>query len=245
MAYDKKEDNEMCLSSAFKEACEKIYKNCNTAKGEFLPKPVRDEYVATIEVRNGNCSFVDNFVYCQEKPRSAKETERIKELGLETICLVLESPHEKEYNSNGKPLGPALSTTGKNISEHLEEILSDAIKNNVISIPDGDYSLLLIEAVSYQCSNAQSLKIKANKDDRDKVFTAVWGNGGKENFLERIRNASPILIINSCTGGIKNVEDVDFLNGKIKEALVLAGYDEKTVSSPHPSSSWFWRKGVK
>lgn len=43
MTYDKKENNEMCLSSAFKEACEKIYRNCNTAKGEFLPKPVRDE----------------------------------------------------------------------------------------------------------------------------------------------------------------------------------------------------------
>lgn len=96
--------------------------------------------------------------------------------------MVLESPHEKEYNSNGKPLGPALSTTGKNISEHLEEILSDAIKNNVISIPDGDYSLLLIEAVSYQCSNAQSLKIKANKDDRDKVLQRCGGMVAKKIF---------------------------------------------------------------
>ena len=72
MTYDKKEENEMCLSSAFKEACQKIYRNCNTAKGEFLPKPVRDEYVATIEVRNGNCSFVDNFVYLSRKTTFGK-----------------------------------------------------------------------------------------------------------------------------------------------------------------------------
>ena len=235
----------MCLSSTFKKACENEYGNCNTANGEYLPNPVQDEYVATIKVSNGSCSFVKNFVYCQENPRPTKETEKIKKMGLETICLVLESPHEKEYNSNGKPLGPALSTTGKNISERLEDILNDAIKNSVIFVPEGDYSLLLIEAVSYQSSNAQSLKIEAHKNKRDKVFTEVWENGGKENFLERIRDASPILIINSCTGGIKNVDDVDFLNGKIKGSLVSAGYDEKTVNSPHPSSSWFWRKGVK
>ena len=157
----------------------------------------------------------------------------------------MESPHKDEYNSSGEPLGPALSSTGKNISDHFVDILNDAIKDEVVSITDGDYSLLFIEAVSYQCSNAQSLKITANKNKRDKVFAEAWENGGKENFLERIRNANPILIVNSCTGGMKNVDNASFLNGKIKEALVLAGYDEITVSSPHPSSSWFWRKGIK
>lgn len=105
--------------------------------------------------------------------------------------------------------------------------------------------MLLIEAVSYQCSNAQSLNITANKNKRDKVFAEAWENGGKEDFLERIRSANPILIVNSCTGRMKNVDNEKSLKGKINEALISAGYDEITVSSPHPSSSWFWRKGIK
>lgn len=240
------EENEMCLNSTFKEACIKVYKTCNTATGKCLPKPVQDEYVAIINITNQTSSIQNpQIIYCNDNQRPKEETDKIREENNPTICLVLESPHEKEYDSKGKPLGPALSTTGKNIREHLKDILNDAIKNRVISIPDGKYSLLLIEAVSYQCSNAQSLKIKENKENRDKVFTEVWENGGKENFLKRIGNADPILIINSCTGGIKNVDDVNYLNGKIKGLLVLAGYDEKTVNSSHPSSSWFWKKGLK
>lgn len=39
MTYDKKEDNEMCLSSAFKEACEKYIKIVIQQKGNFYQNP--------------------------------------------------------------------------------------------------------------------------------------------------------------------------------------------------------------
>lgn len=235
----------MSLSSTFKKACENKYGDCNTANGECLPKPVQDEYVATIKVSNGNCTFCRNSIYNDKKARPKDTIKEIENEEREVICIVLESPHKDEYNSSGEPLGPALSSTGKNISDHFVDILNDAIKNGVVSITDGDYSLLLIEAVSYQCSNAQSLNITTNKNKRDKVFAEAWENGGKEDFLERIRSANPILIVNSCTGRMKNVDNEKSLKGKINEALISAGYDEITVSSPHPSSSWFWRKGIK
>lgn len=241
MADDKLEENDMCLSFTFKKACEKIYGDCNTAKGKGLPKPVQDEYVAIINITNQNVSIQSpKIIYYDDKPRPKDEIDKIREDNNSTICLVLESPHKKEYDSNGNPLGPALSTTGKNINKHLEDILNDAMQNNVISIQDGKYSLLLINAVSYQCSNGQN-----SKEKRNKVFKNVWEAGGEKDFLKRIKKYDPVLIINSCTGGIKNVDDENFLNGKIKKSLNSAEYGEKTINSSHPSSSWFWRKGVK
>ena len=235
----------MCLSSTFKDACIKEYGNCNTANGIFLPKPVQDEYVATIEVCNGNCALGIDAVYCNKKARPKDKVKKIKNKGKEVICIVLESPHKDEYNPNNKPLGPAISTTGKNIKNHFIDMLNIAIKNKVVSLSDGEYPLLLVDAVSYQCSNAKNLNKEENREKRDSVFLSVWGKGGKKNFLKRIEKYKPILIVNSCTGGMKNVDNEKSLKGKINEALVSAGYDEITVSSPHPSSSWFWRKGIK
>ena len=67
----------MSLSSTFKKACENEYGDCNTANGEYLPKPVQDEYVATIKVSNGNCTFGRNCIYNDKK---ARPKEAIKEI---------------------------------------------------------------------------------------------------------------------------------------------------------------------
>ena len=160
MAEDKLEVSETCLSCIFKRSCEIEYGNCNTAKGEYLPKPVQDEYVATIKVSNGKCTFVIDSIYNGKKERSKDAIKEIENEEREVICMVLESPHKDEYNSLGEPLGPALSATGKNISKHFEYILNNAIGEKTISLEDGIYSLLLMEAVSYQCSNAKNLKKK-------------------------------------------------------------------------------------
>lgn len=234
----------MCLSFIFKEACIKEYGNCKTAKGKCLPKPVRDEYIATIKVLNGNCVFGVNAVYSEKKARPKDKVKRIKTEGREVICIILESPHKDEYNED-RPLGPAMSKTGKNISSNFINMLNSAIKNGVISILDGDYSLLLINAVSYQCSNARALNKNKNSKKRDSVFLSVWGQGGKKNFLKRVKKYKPVLIVNSCTGGINNIKNPAFLNGKVNEALDELPIKTERTYSAHPSSSWFWRKGLK
>lgn len=156
--------------------------------------------------------------------------------------MILESPHIKEYNDSGEPLGPALSTTGKNIKNHLIDVLNGAINYSIINLQDGTYAFVLVEAISFQCSNGCDLAKGTNKSKRNCVFSKLWDNEGKQNFIERIIGLNPSLIINSCTGGLRNKDDVDFLNGKINDAL--NEYYGSVVNTAHPSSYWFWKKGI-
>lgn len=233
----------MCLDEIFKKACEKEYRSCKTATSFRLPKPVKDIPVAILGIVNQKCQLVKECIYCGGKARDKKILEELRKENLSKICMVLESPHIDEYNSNGEPIGPAIGATGKNIKEHITAIIDDALSKNVISLESGTYLFVLVEAVQFQCSNGNDLAIKDNRDKRNAVFKEVWNSGGKEAFLKRIRKLDPELIIISCTGGISNIEDAEFLNGMVRESF--NGYETPTVSSAHPSSPWFWRKPLK
>jgi len=86
------------------------------------------------------------------------------------LIMVLESPHVEEFK--GEP-GPAKGRTGEMIRKHLPEAID-------LSGVEG-MGLVLLNAVQYQCS------LKNTSEFRDRIFRAVWSQGGKEDFQGRFK----------------------------------------------------------
>lgn len=106
-------------------------------RGKLPPKPVNDEYVALINVKNGRASFgKGGCIYFNGKSRPRKMVNAIRKTTYPRICIVLESPHKDEYQGS-TPLGPALSTTGRNLKDYFLMVLNQAIANKTAHLRDG------------------------------------------------------------------------------------------------------------
>lgn len=227
------------LAKVFEEKCKQVYGSCNTTNY------IEDEFVAIIQIKkngeNFEFDFEKNIIYNNKIKRDSKDVEYIEKEDLEIIAIILESPHKDEYDNRNNPLGPAIGQTGQNISNYLINIFNNCneVKDALFASENTKFKILLIEAVSYQCSNGAK---NIDKVNRDKLFTLVWENGGLDDFRVRLRKHNPIIVINSATGGIKNIDKNDCINGKIQEILYEFGFE--IFHTPHPSSSWFWRKGL-
>lgn len=184
----------MDLSDVFEHACKDEFGSCNTRN------PCPDVFFAIIDLRG-------------KKPHSFKlcSFREFSDSFLDEIDMVLESPHIAEYDANGNAIAPAQGRTGRNIEKLLIRHL------NAVRLPKKRYKLRLIEAVSYQCSNGANLKQEAAK--RDCVFKTVWQNGGEDDFKTRLQMYSPNVVINACTGGIKNINSGATLNSLVQQAI--------------------------
>ncbi|WP_264229574.1 hypothetical protein [Acholeplasma laidlawii] len=215
------------LSNFFESSCENVYGKCNTNEA------CEDQLVAIIDMKEKRI-VTGNIIHnntCEIRP----EIDSSIFSDSKTIVIVLESPHKKEYY-NKKSIGPARGTTGKNINNHIVDILKQSKLEEVL------YKLYLVEAVSYQCSNGED---PIDKDKRDLVFKEVWKNGGKEDFISRMNDLQPDVIINSCTGGINMINSGDRLNKLVDNELKNLCKDNiKCFDTAHPSSYWFWKKGI-
>lgn len=235
------------LAKVFEENCEQVYGSCNTTNY------IEDEFVAIIQIKkngiNFEFEFEKNIIYNNKGKRDSQTVKYIENEKLEIIAIILESPHRDEYD-NGKPLGPAIGQTGQNIANHLlevfntktiidilnnsKEIIGNLEQNNIVR-----FKVLLVEAIGFQCSNG--LK-KINEEKRNDVFNFVWNRGGRQHLEKRLKEYQPIIIINSATGGSKNIDNNDAINGKIQKLLNSMNFI--SCHSAHPCSTWFWRKGL-
>jgi hypothetical protein len=103
------------------------------------------------------------------------------------VILILESPHIDEFVGQ---MGPAMGPTGKNIARYVRLVPGlDAM---------GALPLILVNAVQYQCSLGQK-----TERYRDKVFLAVWKEGGREDFAQRMRQTyrPSDTVVCACTKG--------------------------------------------
>ena len=184
----------MSLIDEFKNSCKSIYGKVSTSK------KCPDQYVMYLDL-DYDKPIID--ILCSnKKQRSAQYISEIENQNCSTIAVVLESPHIKEFYPNGNPIGPAMGKTGENISKYLLPILKkEKIK--------GKYKVILVEAVSFQCSNGES---PINSQNRDKVFRYTWKNGGEKDFLQRLNSYNPEIVINACTGGIGKIHSKKTLN---------------------------------
>lgn len=140
------------------------------------------------------------------------------------LLLILESPHIKEFVDEP---GPAKGTTGTNIARLLRDV--PGLK------ADGEYGLILINAVQHQCSLGFP-----TGEFRDQVFREVWSNGGKEDFTTRLKTIYKLgdKVINCCTKG-KIRASTDELRVLVQRAIEQALPGVTVLRRNHPASWHF------
>lgn len=219
-----------CLKAHFKKRCLDKYNKCNTIK------PCPDQYVATVNLRGNfledDVITINNAEYSE---RDVHMIKHIKQKKIDTVALILESPHKDEYDTYGNPIGPAMNVvTGRNIRNNILDILS-SINTSSLSTK---VKILLVEAVSYQCSNGVT---PINEIYRDDVFKYVWNHGGRKDLINRLKYYKPKMIINACTGLTKDIESDKSLNGLVQKAI--NDFDDSNSCllyyTGHPCSCWF------
>lgn len=134
---------------------------------------------------------------------------------LPTILLVLESPHDKEYNNETfDPIAPAQQDTGKNISEKLNEIINNNKK--LLKLEKEEYRILIINPVPFQTSlfhiHKQPLE-GVYTILRNNVWKALWKNDNtyKMKFKKIINEINPDIIINACTSTLSKLVKLELL----------------------------------
>ncbi len=139
------------------------------------------------------------------------------------LIMVLESPHVDEFIDEP---GPAKGFTGDMIRDFLPE---------AISLQDvGGFGLVLINAIQHQCSLGTSTTVY-----RDKIFRAVWAQGGQEDFVARLQSVvkSGDIVMNCCTKG--NDFELNTPLRSLVEASIRAHLpDVQAIRRMHPAS---WR----
>ena len=138
------------------------------------------------------------------------------------LIVVMESPHRDEFI--GDP-GPAKGCTGKYLRLHLVDAIDCTGRQ--------DMGLILVNPVQYQCSLGES----DTGLYRDKIFDAVWANGGREEFTGRLLSTFKPgdVLMNCCTWGSNGRVGAplrSMVEDAIREALPKVGSIKRT----HPSS---------
>jgi hypothetical protein len=137
------------------------------------------------------------------------------------VLMVLESPHKDEFVGD---LGPAKGATGEMIREHLLTSLDLPSVEN--------YGLILINAIQHQCSLGSDTIVY-----RDRIFRAVWTNGGEADFCNRMISVfrSSDILVNCCTKG-NDSELYRPLRRLVEIALQESFPNVASLRRTHPSS---------
>lgn len=215
------------LFNNFNEMCAE--KNVPKLSDDYK-EPCFDQYVAIIEITDNKVVYIKNEIDKKSRENISNEEE------YDIIAILLESPYTSEYE-HGKSLGPAMGTTGINLSKYLLGalakyiLLNDQCKNGCYfrtesEILPGKYCLLLINPVQFKC-----------KDEENDFFGKIWEDESiQKDFINRLKSHKPSIIINCCT--IKDNRDATnnqkvqkIINKNFPCTIKLTGY--------HPSSSLF------
>jgi hypothetical protein len=134
------------------------------------------------------------------------------------ICLVIESPHDEEYDyePDFAAKAPAQGKTGAHLHKKLEGQLNVLENENAMqghylahelldNLENGLYTLIICNPVPYQTSlhyyHRQSLKARTpRKTLRDQVWKVLFKTCQlRSSFATRIESYDPVLILNCCT----------------------------------------------
>jgi hypothetical protein len=148
------------------------------------------------------------------------------------ILIVLESPHYCEYaDDSGNFVGKgniyaAMGPTGRNLDDKLIHYLTEYQKasSGIKSIPDGEYRVVIENAVPYQCSRGED-----TLHYRDENWLRCWYECGQHlKFRSLVTNYRPDVIINMATKGlhyIKYGNDTETITPLYLESLGLPNQD--------------------
>lgn len=198
----------------------------------FSPRLCPDQYVGTVgELRSVYFDKTKRTPVFKGQSSIVYEDNIPKDKDANIMILILESPHKDEFDKDGKPLGPAMGATGRNIVKHIGTIFE-----NIGNFQN--YHLILMNPIPFQCS----LGVESSGFIRDAVFAAAWKNGkiGKCFFKGRLDallgalEKKTVVIVNACTqGGDKK----DYLCCKVCKSVmeILSNYcDELPDGTKRP-----------
>lgn len=156
------------------------------------------------EEKFGNSKFNDNAVDQDNK--------------IGTIVLLLESPHQFEYDKYNNPIAPAQGTTGDNIDKNIINVIAEIIVVHGSVLSEGDYRIIICNPIQYQTSLFMYHNQKL-KDEyatlRNQVWRKLWENENvKEDFKKRMDLYKPCLIINACTYALQEKVTNYLINNK-------------------------------
>lgn len=166
---------------------------------KFNPKDskVDDQYVGIIVINNAITQKVTGTLWCSRNDREQNQDNlnNLTKNGSEKILLInLESPHIEEFESNTLPPSPALGSTGTNLKDLIINL--NCFINNGGAIPNGTYKILLSNAIQFQASLGYCTEIF-----RDRCWLMMWIDQGRLDFIKRIQQYQPDVILNACTNG--------------------------------------------
>jgi hypothetical protein len=186
--------------------------------GNAVPGPLH-----SFDVRACSDQYLGPLSEIIGKPQFPLRINAAQRTGQPCLVMILESPHIEEFI--GDP-GPAKGFTGDMIRTFLHE---------AINLQDVDgFGLVLINAIQHQCSLGIS-----TSEHRDKVFRAVWAQGGQENFVARLRSVliPGDAVMNCCTKG-NDFELNTPLRSMVEASMRLHFPAVQTIRRMHPAS---WR----
>jgi len=162
-------------------------------------KICEDEIFGVLSVCSGDYSFRRSCEY-QSKFWPIEAYIANKDKCNRPIALIIESPHIKEFVGvhiknmvteqivNARPVNGA---TGRNILQQLHLLL----KKLPLKLSDGNYPVLVINAIQLQCSRGADTLIYRTRD-----FIHYWPSC-RASLVNRLSRLTPSLVINACTKG--------------------------------------------
>ena len=210
-----------------------------------------DQFAAQVKIRRSKISFIkdSNIIVSVDRVSQQGNFNKKKK----AIILILESPHGDEYKRNNNQcvyLGPAMGSTKNNINNYL---LSNLLKYNRTNdegtfsrlnffskLKSGKYNLVLLNAVQYQCSLNLNLEENTNVKIKEEIFNSFFKDPYvKQDFIKRINDCNPSIIINCCTGG--EYKKNKGLQNQVQDILDTNFKNKKRLMGSHPSSGFFCR----
>lgn len=141
------------------------------------------------------------------------------------VLLILESPHRQEFLPPDADPKPANGQTGKNIRTYFSSV--EGLQGL------GNYGLILVNAVQYQCSKGEE---PLPRTKTDSIFRELWLTGGKQDLTLRLRKLvrDGDMLVNACVSGKSNSHKKS-LRSWVQLALDEANFGLQTLHRFHPS----------
>lgn len=174
-----------------------MVKNSEVQGGSL--KICEDEIFGVLSVLAGDYSFRRTREY-QTKFWSIDACISNKDKCHRPIALIIESPHIKEFEGvhltntvteqivKARPVNGA---TGVNLLQQLGSLF----KKLPVQLGDGNYPVLIINAIQLQCSRGADTLIYRTRD-----FIHYWPSY-RSSFINRLSRLAPSFVINACTKG--------------------------------------------
>ena len=117
------------------------------------------------------------------------------------IVITLESPHRSEYSLMG--FIPRMPLSDPQSKSHLYQFLPDLIRD-IGGLPDGT-EVVLCNPVPYQASLDRIMKAGTGvqKAVRNAVWRALFRGGFRRDFVGRLCQYKPSVVINACTRDLR------------------------------------------